>query len=371
MDPALASAAGPETPRQSLAFPLHRPVATWVLLGILIAVFLIETAVGGSTDSDVLVRLGAKVTALIADGEYWRLFTSMFLHIGLMHLAFNGYALVVIGTELESILGWARFLVVYLCSGLFGSLASYALSPHLSAGASGAVFGLIGALAVFFALYRRELGSFGQRRLAQIAFLIVINLFLGFTREGIDNLAHLGGLLSGIALGWALAPRYRVDYANMRVVDRNGAGRYWPAVALALVLLVLGTAWATQIQRDSPRSHLVRGLLAVEQELWDEAASELQLAVARDPALADTSILFHIGLARNHLGQHGAAADAYESALELDPYDPTVHWNLAITYLELERFEEALDRFNTYVELNPAGAVEARPYQDELRSLVP
>jgi rhomboid protease GluP len=348
MDPALASAAGPETPRQSLAFPLHRPVATWVLLGILIAVFLIETAVGGSTDSDVLVRLGAKVTALIADGEYWRLFTSMFLHIGLMHLAFNGYALVVIGTELESILGWARFLVVYLCSGLFGSLASYALSPHLSAGASGAVFGLIGALAVFFALYRRELGSFGQRRLAQIAFLIVINRF-----------------------GWALAPRYRVDYANMRVVDRNGAGRYWPAVALALVLLVLGTAWATQIQRDSPRSHLVRGLLAVEQELWDEAASELQLAVARDPALADTSILFHIGLARNHLGQHGAAADAYESALELDPYDPTVHWNLAITYLELERFEEALDRFNTYVELNPAGAVEARPYQDELRSLVP
>jgi rhomboid protease GluP len=334
-------------------------------------VFLIETAVGGSTNTDVLVRLGAKVTALIAAGEYWRLFTSMFLHIGVMHLAFNGYALVVIGTELESILGWIRFLIVYLLSGLFGSLASYAFSPHLSAGASGAVFGLIGALAVFFALYRRELGSFGRRRLGQIGFLIVINLFLGFTQQGIDNLAHLGGLVSGIVLGWALAPRYQVDYASMRVVDRNGLGRFWPSVAIAVLLLVIGTAWATRVQLNSPRSRLLRGLLAVEREAWDEAAAELELALEGDSSLADSAVLFQVGLARNHLDQHGAAAEAYESALEFDPSDPNIHWNLAITYLELERFEEALAHFEYYVELNPAGVLEARPYLDELRSLVP
>ena len=102
MDPSLASPAGPETRHQSLAFPLHRPVATWVLLGIIVVVFGLEYLAGGSTDPEVLVRLGAKVTPLIAAGEYWRLFTSMFLHIGLMHLFFNGYALVILGT----LLGW-------------------------------------------------------------------------------------------------------------------------------------------------------------------------------------------------------------------------------------------------------------------------
>jgi rhomboid protease GluP len=371
MDPSLAAPAVAEPRRQSFAFPLHRPVATWVLLVVLIVVFVIETVAGGSTDSEVLVRLGAKVTFLIAGGEYWRLFTSMFLHIGVMHLAFNGYALAIIGNELESILGWFRFLTVFLLSGLFGSLASYAFSPHLSAGASGAVFGLIGALAVFFALYRRQLGSFGQRRLAQIGFLIAINLFLGFTQEGIDNLAHMGGLLSGMALGWALAPRYELDQVNMRVVDRNGPGRYWPAVAVAVLLLVLGTVLATRVHRNSPRSHLLRGLQAVEREAWGEVAAELDLAVARDPALADSSVLFHIGLARNHLDQYETAADAYESSLDLDPYQPAAHWNLAITYLELERYPDAHAHFEAYVELNPAGEFEARPYLDELQPLVP
>jgi membrane associated rhomboid family serine protease len=89
MDPSLTAPAVAEPRRQSLAFPLYRPVATWVLLGAIIVVLIIETVAGGSTDSEVLIRLGAKFTPLIAAGEYWRLFTSMFLHIGIMHLAFN------------------------------------------------------------------------------------------------------------------------------------------------------------------------------------------------------------------------------------------------------------------------------------------
>ena len=104
-------------PGVSFALPVNKPIATWVLLGIIIAVFVLETLSGGSTDTEVLVRMGAKVTPLIAAGEYWRLFTSMFLHIGVMHLFFNGYALFVLGTELERLLGWQRFLAIYLLSG--------------------------------------------------------------------------------------------------------------------------------------------------------------------------------------------------------------------------------------------------------------
>ena len=353
----------------SYALPLSKPVVTWVLLGIIVVVFVVETLAGGSMDPEVLVRMGAKVNPLIAAGQYWRLFTSMFLHIGIWHLVFNGYALIIIGTELERILGPGRFLVIYLLSGLFGSLASYAFSSSLSAGASGAIFGLIGALAAFFALHRQRLGAWGQRRLINVAFLIIINLFFGLTRTGIDNMAHLGGLVCGLALGWALAPRYQLDPVGLRLVDDNNLGHYWLAVALAVVIFVGGTAFTTYIRKDSPASHLLRAHDAVEREAWDEAIVELEQIVVQDPTLVDAH--FYLGLVRNHLDQPQPAAQAYESALALEPGLSAAHWNLALTYLELERFAEAQTHLQTYVQLNPDGAKEAQPYLDELQQILP
>ena len=355
--------------RVSYPLPLRRPTATWVLLGTIVVVFIVETLIGGSTQTDVLVRLGAKVTHLIARGEYWRLFTAMFLHIGFMHLFFNGYALLAIGSEMERIFGWGRLLTIYLLSGLLGNLASYAFSPNLAAGASGAIFGLIGVLAAFFALHRERLGAWGRARLANIAFLIAINLFFGFTQPGIDNLAHLGGLLSGIGLGWAMAPRYQLDPTGLRLVDRNRLGRYWPAVILAAAILVGGTALATHIQCDSPHSYLLRGQEAIERQAWDEAVTEFKQAIAKDPALTNASVYFYLGLAYNHLDQPRLAAEAYESALDLDPDDSPSHWNLALTYIQLKRYAEAQMHFETYLQLNPDEAEQVQPYLDELRRL--
>lgn len=357
--------------RVSYPLPLHRPVVTWVLLALIGAMFVVETVAGGSTQSEVLVRLGAKVTVLIAAGEYWRLLTALFLHIGLMHLFFNGYALLAIGTELERLIGPGRFLAIYLLSGLWGNLASYALTINLAAGASGAIFGLIGALAAFFLRYRQQLGAWGRGRLANILFLIALNLFLGFTQPGIDNLAHLGGLLSGLGLGWALAPRYQVDPLDLCLVDRNRLGRYWPALALAVALLVGGVALATAVWRGSPYSSLWRGQQAIEQQKWDLAAAELEQALARDPDLANADLYFHLGLARNHLGQPELAAQAYEAALALEPDDSASHWNLAITCLELARYADAQAHLETYLQLNPDKAAEVQPYLDELRDLAP
>lgn len=367
-----APQAGPRPVRVSFALPLSRPRVTWILLGAIVVAFVIETAAGGSTDTGVLIRLGAKVPHRIASGEYWRLFTSMFLHVGLLHLAFNGYALVALGTELERLFGWRRFLAVYLFSGLFGSLASYAFSAGLSAGASGAIFGLIGALGAYFYLHRQQLGAWGQRRLANVLFLIGVNLLLGFRHQsGIDNLAHLGGLVAGLGLGWAVAPRYAVHPLGLQLRDRNRLARYWPALAVAAVMLAGGSWLATLRQRGSAGYLLARAQDAVEREAWGEAAAELEELVVAHPDDVTASIYFYLGLARNNLGQHELAAGAYESALALESEDSSTRWNLALTYRELGRYTEACHQFEAYLTLVPLDVDIVRRQLAELQCPAP
>ncbi len=356
----------------TFALPLHRPRVTWVLLASILIMFGLETLAGGSTEVEVLVRLGAKVTPLIATGEVWRLFTAMFLHIGVFHLMFNAYALYAIGTDLERLYGGLRFTFIYVLSGLLGSLASYAFSYTLAAGASGAIFGLVGALAAFYIIYRDRLGAWGRARLGNIALLIVINLFLGFTQRGIDNLGHIGGLVGGLALGWALAPRYEIDPLSQQLADSNGLRRYWPALALAAVVLVGGTALATyNYNNNSPRLHFYRGQQAIEQEAWDEAVTEIEAGLAQDPSAADADTYFYLGLAHNNLDQPEQAAAAYEAALELVPDDSPSRWNLALTYLQLGRDAEALEQMRAYLALEPDDAARAEPYINALEQRLP
>lgn len=111
--------------------------------------FILLEMNGGSTNPYVLLYFGAKYNPAILDGEWWRFFTPMFLHIGFLHLFMNGLSLYYLGTAVESIFGRLRFLIIYLFSGFFGTLASFIFSSHLSAGASGAIFGLFGALLYF------------------------------------------------------------------------------------------------------------------------------------------------------------------------------------------------------------------------------
>jgi membrane associated rhomboid family serine protease len=234
----------PRPSSPNIAIPLHQPIITYILLGVIVVVWLLMELAGGSTRGTTLVRFGANYgPGILLEGEIWRLFTSMFLHIGFMHLIFNGLALFSFGVEMERLYGPDRYLVIYILSGLFGSLVSFASKgPEvLSAGASGAIFGVIGMNLAFFLLHRDALGQMARQRMQSTIWIIIVNLIFGFTVPGIDNMAHLGGLIAGFALGYGLAPRYQITDAYTgytRLVDTvTLLNRAWVPV---LGLLVLG-----------------------------------------------------------------------------------------------------------------------------------
>ncbi|WP_129628162.1 rhomboid family intramembrane serine protease [Candidatus Oscillochloris fontis] len=219
------------------------PAAMSLLWAIGIIYLLTAVLSGGMQPSlQILVFLGAKVNELIAAGAYWRLLSATFLHGSLIHIFFNAYALYALGPESERIYGTRRFLALYFLAGLGGSLASYLLSPAISVGASGSIFGLIGGLGIFYYLNRGVLGNFGKAQVQNMATIAIINLFIGFSAPSIiDNWGHLGGLLGGIVAGWALAPRFQVDPGLYPPLIRRtylAQGWMW-AVALLLVMLVL------------------------------------------------------------------------------------------------------------------------------------
>ncbi len=243
----------PEPPtRRQVPLPLAQPRATYVILALLILVFLAMTAAGGSEDVRVLILFGANVNILIAQGQVWRLFTSMFLHIGPVHLLFNGYALYLFGIQVERVYGASRFLAIYLLAGLYGSLASFAFGTSLSAGASGAIFGLLGALLAFFRRHRETFGTWGRQQLLNLLVVAGINMVIGLTVPGIDILAHLGGLVSGAVLGWVLAPQYQPhmdENGVLYAMDTVSLANRWWVIALAVFLLAGGTAVAMVAQR--------------------------------------------------------------------------------------------------------------------------
>lgn len=239
----------PPTPPRRIPLPVSNPFLTYVLLGLIVIIWVLMELAGGSQNSQVLVRFGANFGPLILDGETWRLFTSMFLHIGLAHLFFNSYALFIFGLEMERLYGPDRFLVIYILSGLFGSLASFASrGPAVfSAGASGAIFGIIGMNLAYFLLHRETFGQFGRQRMMNTLIIIGINLVFGFTVPGIDNLAHIGGLIAGFVLGYGLAPRYKLidEYTSSpHVIDTTSLLSRWWVVALGIIILAGGVTSA-------------------------------------------------------------------------------------------------------------------------------
>lgn len=181
---------------------LRRSPATAVLLAAIVAGFLLQLLLGKS-----LTLLGANYGPLVRQGQYWRLVTSMFLHGGFLHLLVNAWALFQLGPLFELLLGSRRLLLVYFLSGIGGSCASVLFNDHPSVGASGAIFGLMGALIAFLLRRREILTPAAKSLLGQLVMWAGINIVMGASVANIDNAAHLGGCAAGLALGLLLQPR--------------------------------------------------------------------------------------------------------------------------------------------------------------------
>jgi len=230
--------------RIRVQFILGRPGSIpSLLLVVNIALFVVELAVGAAGGVATggsqlkLFNLGALYPLAVAHGQYWRLFTAMFLHANFLHILFNMYALYLFGYLIENALGSARFIAVYLVGGLLAMVTSYVFSDPqaVGVGASGAIFALLGAWVAYN--FRRRSNIQAALQLRWAFFLIALNLFLGFTIANIDNFAHVGGLVSGVVLGTlaeGVGPR-----STRRLVQVVGFGAM---VAVGVAMTIARTA---------------------------------------------------------------------------------------------------------------------------------
>ena len=216
---------------------------TYILVGLIVLIFFFTASQGALDNSSVLIQYGSTYGPfMIDDGQLWRLFSSMFLHASNGHILFNSLALYSLGREIERIYGSGRFLILYLLSGLAGSLLSFAIRGYaeFSVGASGAIFGIAGVNLAFYYFYRERLGKFGQDQFQSMLRLVGINLLIGFVYISINNWAHIGGLIGGAILGYMMLPYYTVTETlpTVEIEDRNGFAQRWWVLTLTFMLFV-------------------------------------------------------------------------------------------------------------------------------------
>lgn len=181
-------------------FSKKKPYITYILIFINI-LFYVFSIISNSFYNSMVLN-----PSKILNGEYYRLLSCIFMHGGIIHLLCNMYCLYVIGPQVESFFGKIKYIVIYLLSGIIGSLMSLSITNSISLGASGAIFGLLGSILYFGYHYRVYLS---QAIKSQIIPIIVLNLFLGFMLNGVDNAAHIGGLIGGVLVSMMAGVKYK------------------------------------------------------------------------------------------------------------------------------------------------------------------
>jgi len=321
---------------------------TQVLLGINLAVFLGMALATGSVvefSGPDLVRWGGNWGPRTLSGQWVWLVTYMFLHGGIMHIAFNMWCLWDLGALCESLYGRWTFAAIYLLTGIAGGIASVVWNPGvLSVGASGAIFGLAGALIASFYLGEFSLPSIAIRStLRSLVFFVGFNVFFGSMFPGIDNACHAGGLIGGLILGALIA---RIAPESDRPLRRVGA-------LSLMVLLVFGAALGMQRWRGGSPMHFGRQTFFPDNSL-EGIIADLQKEIRQNPQ--DPTA--HYSLAQLYLnrGQFLEGEAELKRVLELRPQDTRVRVQLGATYLSQGQLKEAQEEFTKVTAQEPNNA---------------
>jgi membrane associated rhomboid family serine protease/Flp pilus assembly protein TadD len=288
-----------------------------------------------------LVRWGADFSPLTLGGEWWRLLTSTFIHIGIVHIILNMWCLWSLGPVLERLMGWKAFLFTYVASGLAGSEASLVWRPWGGgAGASGAIFGVAGAFFSFLLLKKAPISpEFAKKRLKSVAVFIFYNLVLGAAALRVNNAAHVGGLIAGAILG-AVLPcvlSRTADPMAPQTVPSLGDSASWQSANRRLVAvgmisaLVLGAAVSATAKHYAPIAEYGKAVSLIRENNPAAAIPHLQSAISLNPknALA----LEMLGILLLDQSNPVEAWPQLRKAVDLDRNDLALRHNLALAYM--------------------------------------
>lgn len=329
-------------------FQRSKPIWTYFFIAVNVIIFLLLSYFGsrngnvsfleGSTDLQTLIQFGAKSTYEIVEGQWWRLLTPIFLHIGITHLIVNSVALLSLGTLVEGIFGSSRFHVIYLLAGVAGNIASFLFSANPGAGASGAIFGLLGAM-IYFVLHSRT--TFSKAIGRDILIMLGINLVIGLVNPVVDNYAHLGGLLGGFLVAMSIGMPGRA-----RALAQ-------PLTMALLTLLIFGGSLFYGLAEGKQKE----GYLAQNAErLYDQgdykqAKESLNKLVADKPDNAE--YWFQLGLVEFQLKNMDQSRQSFEQAVQINQDFAEAYYNLGVIAFNAKQYKEATTNFKEVLRIQP------------------
>lgn len=339
-----AEKVAPSRLRQALDSP------TIILIALNTLVYLMMAFEGRrfiTFDPELLLNWGANSGALTSSGQWWRLITSTFEHGGLLHIALNMWCLYNLGWLAELLFGRWRFTLLYLLCGVGGSLGSICWRGNgLSVGASGAIFGVAGALIPAMMLHsNRQLRAALKGQLSSIALFVLYNLVFGAAASGTDNAAHVGGLLTGLILGVAFPTG----------LDRHGRrGQMRVAAGTLFALLAFSGAGAYARQHNAGYAELEKASDAHEHGDANGALEHAQKATALKPDNAHAQFMLGTLLLNAH--HYADAAGAFTNATRLNPKFGPAYVDLCVAQRELNQLDEALANCEQGARLAPGAA---------------
>ncbi len=303
-------------------FSYGKPIITYLLIAINAILFLLLELKGGSENTSTLIEFGAKFNPLIMDGEWWRILTSMFLHIGIFHFASNMLFLYYFGALAERIYGSFRFFVIYMLAGIGGGIASFIFVENISAGASGALYGLFGAF-IYFGIFHKRI--FFQTIGNNILFLLGLNVILGFTLPQLDVSAHFGGLVAGF-----------IAASIVHFPKKRKLGIQILALGLYLAVIMAAFLYGFQQNENSASYQLMKIETFIQEEQYEEIIESATKGL-ENPENLEAILLFQRAYAYIHLNELKLAMEDLEQSIDVldKPEDlPEAYYNLAIIYYE-------------------------------------